>query len=65
MSEAEITPEAERLAALVNQWHFETFHGSIVARDTEVWNLVYAAKEDLKQRLASEFLDDDVKAKRR
>ena len=57
MSKAEITLEAERLVALVDQWHFETFHGSIVARDTEVWNLVYAATENLKLRLATEFLE--------
>jgi hypothetical protein len=51
MSESEITLEAERLKALIDQWRFEVFHGSIVARDVEVWNFVRGAAEDLKQRL--------------
>lgn len=42
----------DELAALIDRWHFEAFHGSAVARDTEVWNLVHRAKEELKRRLA-------------
>ncbi|WOJ88054.1 hypothetical protein RZS28_09305 [Methylocapsa polymorpha] len=55
MSESEITLEAERLKALIDQWRFEVFHGSIVARDVEVWNFVRSAAEDLKQRLIVEL----------
>jgi hypothetical protein len=39
------------LEALIEQWFFESFHGSTVARSTEAWNVVYAAKEELKRRL--------------
>ncbi len=42
----------DEFAALIDRWHFEAFHGSCVARDTEVWNLVHRAKEELKRRLA-------------
>lgn len=42
---------------LIEHWFFETFHGSTVARSTEVWNTVHGAKEDLKRRLAA-FLAD-------
>lgn len=38
--------------ALVEHWFFDAFHGSLIARSTEVWNAVHAAKEDLKRRLA-------------
>lgn len=54
MSEPDLLREkAARLDALVEQWFFEAFHGSLVARSTEVWNAVHDAKEDLKRRLAS------------
>lgn len=53
MSEPESTMELARLTALIDQWRFEAFHGSIVARDVEVWNFVRSATEDLKQRLVS------------
>ena len=36
---------------------FEAFHGSAVARSTETWNAVHAAKEDLKRRLAAFVAD--------
>ena len=53
MSEPDLLQEkAARLEALVERWFFETFHGSLVARSTEVWNAVHGAKEDLKRRLA-------------
>ena len=44
--------QAARLDDLVEHWFFETFHGSAVARSTETWNAVHAAKEELKRRLA-------------
>lgn len=47
----------EDVATLIDRWHFEAFHGSAVARDTEVWNLVHRAKEELKHRLASHLAD--------
>jgi hypothetical protein len=43
----------DELSNLIDHWHFEAFHGSCVARDTEIWNLVHRAKEDLKRRLAA------------
>ena len=45
--------EADALDALVEHWFFDTFHGSLVARSTETWNAVHAAKEELKRRLAA------------
>jgi hypothetical protein len=42
-----------RIEAIVDQWHFESFQGSIVARETQVWNVVHDAKEDLKRRVAT------------
>lgn len=44
---------ADRVDAVVEAWFFESFHGSLVARSTEVWNLVHGAKDDLKRRLAT------------
>ena len=41
--------------ALVEQWFFESFHASRVARSTETWNDVRAAVDDLKRRLAPLF----------
>lgn len=41
------------LDALVERWFFEAFHGSPVARSTETWNHVHAAKDELKRRLAA------------
>ena len=51
------TSKAEHLDCLIEQWFFETFHGSLIAQSTEVWNAVHAAKEDLKRRLSA-FLAD-------
>ena len=47
-----------RLDALVDRWHAETFAGSAVARDVATWNLVHAAKDDLKARLAAALATD-------
>ena len=44
---------ADDLDALVEHWFFEAFHGSVVARATDVWNHVHAAKDELKRRLAA------------
>ena len=46
-------PAADDLDALVEHWFFEAFHGSVVARATDVWNHVHAAKDELKRRLAA------------
>lgn len=50
---------AETLRTLVEHWFFEAFHGSVVARTTESWNHVHAAKEELQRRLSA-FLADTV-----
>lgn len=36
---------------LVERWWYDHFPGSAVARDTEAWNVAFAAKEELKRRL--------------
>jgi hypothetical protein len=41
----------ERIGSLVDEWHFTSFHGTAAARDTDVWNLIHGAKEELKRRL--------------
>ncbi len=43
----------ESVEALVAKWHFESFHGTRLANDTELWNLVHAAAGDLSARLAA------------
>ncbi len=53
----DLEEKARRLEAIVEHWFFELFHGSVVARSTEVWNHVYGAKDELKRRLAA-FLAD-------
>ncbi len=58
MSDRDLLKEkAVLLDTLVERWFFDAFHGSLVARSTEVWNVVHDAKEDLKRRLAG-FLAD-------
>ena len=42
------------LAALIDAWFVERFHGAPAMRDTEAFNHAQAAKEDLKRRLAGE-----------
>jgi hypothetical protein len=42
---------ARRLCAFIDYWHFETFHGSPLADDADLWALVSRAKEDLKARI--------------
>lgn len=56
MSE-DLKQKTAQLEGIVEQWFFEAFHGSIVARSTEIWNAVQAAKEDLQQRLKALMAD--------
>lgn len=58
----ELKEKARAYEVLVEHWFFEAFHGTVVARSTEVWNAVYGAKEDLKRRL-NDFIAraDDTK----
>ena len=51
--------KAAAIESIVERWFFEAFHGSPVARSTEVWNHVHGAKEELRRRLAA-FLTDDA-----
>jgi hypothetical protein len=37
--------------AIVEQWFNDSFRNSRLGNDTETWNLVHQAKEELKQRL--------------
>lgn len=49
------SPKAEgnALVTLIDRWWDDHFPGSPVGRDTEIWNHTYAAKEDLKRRIAA------------
>ncbi|MBF6560538.1 MAG: hypothetical protein IVW56_09625 [Candidatus Binataceae bacterium] len=37
---------------MIERWWSDHFPGSAVARDTAAWNVAFAAKEELKRRLA-------------
>ena len=37
--------------ALIERWWQDHFPGSAIARDTQAWNVAYAAKETLKRLL--------------
>ena len=50
----------EQLETLVDRWFHESFHGSLVARATDVWNHVQAAKDDLKCRLARFLVETTI-----
>jgi hypothetical protein len=43
----------QSLADLVEHWWEDHFPGSPVAQVTQVWNHAFAAKEELKRRLAN------------
>ncbi len=43
-----------RFHELVDAWFVKWFHGASVMRDTEAFNHVVRAKDDLKRRLAEE-----------
>jgi hypothetical protein len=45
---------APKFELLIEAWFARHFHNSIVSRDTELFNHVHAAKEDLKRVLSSE-----------
>lgn len=47
-----VTLARPSLDDLVEAWWSDHFPGSPVARVTEIWNHAFAAKEDLKRRLA-------------
>lgn len=42
---------AEQRADLVEQWFFETFRESVIAQNTQHYNFVRKAVDDLKTRL--------------
>jgi hypothetical protein len=46
-SAAETVPHP--MDSLIDGWFARSFHNSVVSRDTETFNHVYAAKEDLKR----------------
>jgi hypothetical protein len=46
---------AQRLRAFIDYWHFETFYGSPLADDTDLWTLVQFAVQDLKARITSQI----------
>ena len=55
----EVKTRAYQLDTVVDRWFFEAFHGSSVARSTEIWNHVHGATEELKRRLTA-FLTGTV-----
>lgn len=46
-------PKPGQIADVIDRWRFASFHGTRLGNDTELWNLVYRATEDLKLKLAS------------
>ncbi len=49
----EAAPPAHGFDALIDRWHAESFNNTRLGHDTELWNLVLRAKEDLKIRIAA------------
>ena len=47
----EDSAEMARIEELIERWWADHFPGSPVARDTQTWNVAYAAKERLKRLL--------------
>jgi len=45
-------PETGRIETLIERWWADHFPGSPVAQVTQAWNHAFAAKEELKRRLA-------------
>ncbi len=43
------------LRHIVDEWFLDWIYGSAAARDTAIFNHIFAAKEDLKRRLAKEM----------
>jgi hypothetical protein len=52
-------PPAASHDALVERWWNDHFPGSPVAALTTAWNHAYAAKEDLKRRLATSITGEN------
>lgn len=53
-----VDPAADNPSArhrIVDEWFLDWIYGSAVARDTAIFNHIFAAKEDLKRRLAKEM----------
>ncbi|MBV9858754.1 MAG: hypothetical protein JO038_01410 [Alphaproteobacteria bacterium] len=48
---APAAPPPGSIEALVERWWEDHFPGSAVAQITAVWNVAFAAKEELKRRL--------------
>lgn len=58
MSEDRETPPnpsaaADDMGSVIDRWFNDKFPGSLVARDTDTWNFVRQAVEELKERLKS------------
>jgi hypothetical protein len=49
---SEPSPDEPSIEQVIELWWQDHFPGSAVARDTEAWNVAFAAKEALKRRLA-------------
>jgi hypothetical protein len=52
----EITPVAEDACptdALVDRWWADTIHGSVIGTNTVMWNHLFEAVAELKERLRS------------
>lgn len=43
--------EPAQIEELIERWWGDHFPGSAIARDTQAWNVAYAAKERLKRLL--------------
>jgi hypothetical protein len=50
---ADTTAPRDATSELIDRWFADHFHGSIVARNADVYNHVHAATQDLKRRLRS------------
>lgn len=45
-------PTTESIVTIIENWFATHFHNSKAAQDTEIYNQLHAAKEDLKQQLS-------------
>ncbi len=46
-------PLPSKMDVEIDKWFHESFNSTALGHHTPIWNLVLAAKEDLKQRLAA------------
>jgi hypothetical protein len=53
------SPPANDHCALVERWWNDHFPGSPVAQSTRAWNHAFAAKEELKRRLATPHTEEN------